>query len=47
MKKRTPVSAIMTKEVITLSSTDDLMTAEKIFKKREDKTYSSSKRKRN
>jgi len=33
MKKRTPVSAIMTKEVITLSSTDDLMTAEKIFKK--------------
>ncbi|WP_428741276.1 CBS domain-containing protein [Tenacibaculum sp.] len=33
MKKRTPVSAIMTKEVITLSSTDDLMTAEKLFKK--------------
>ncbi len=33
MKKRTPISAIMTKEVITLSSTDDLMTAEKIFKK--------------
>nr|BFF36562.1 hypothetical protein BACT7_14240 [Tenacibaculum mesophilum] len=33
MKKRTPVSVIMTKDVITLSSTDDLMTAEKIFKK--------------
>ena len=33
MKKRTPVSVIMTKNVITLSSTDDLMTAEKIFKK--------------
>ncbi|TDQ22826.1 CBS domain-containing protein [Tenacibaculum caenipelagi] len=33
MKKRTPVSVIMTKEVITLSSTDDLMTAEKLFKK--------------
>ncbi len=32
MKKRTPVSAIMTKEVITLSSVDDLMTAEKLFK---------------
>nr|WP_299031022.1 CBS domain-containing protein [uncultured Tenacibaculum sp.] len=33
MKKRTPVSVIMTKNVLTLSSTDDLMTAEKIFKK--------------
>ncbi|CAM1367757.1 CBS domain-containing protein [Tenacibaculum sediminilitoris] len=33
MKKRTPVSVIMTKDVITLSSTDDLMTAEKLFKK--------------
>ncbi|MDO6676401.1 CBS domain-containing protein [Tenacibaculum sp. 1_MG-2023] len=33
MKKRIPVSVIMTKDVITLSSTDDLMTAEKIFKK--------------
>lgn len=33
MKKRTPISVIMTKDVITLSSTDDLMTAEKIFKK--------------
>ena len=33
MKKRTPVSVIMTKEVITLSNTDDLITAEKLFKK--------------
>ncbi len=33
MKKRTPVSAIMSKNVITLSSTDDLMLAEKLFKK--------------
>ncbi len=33
MKKRTPVSAIMSKNVITLSSTDDLMVAEKLFKK--------------
>jgi CBS domain-containing protein len=32
MKKRTPVSAIMSKNVITLSSTDDLMQAEKLFK---------------
>jgi len=32
MKKRTPVSAIMTKEVITLKSTDELTTAEKLFK---------------
>ncbi|CAM1350984.1 CBS domain-containing protein [Tenacibaculum crassostreae] len=33
MKKRTPISAIMTKNVITLTSTDDLMTAEQMFKK--------------
>ncbi|WP_369047658.1 CBS domain-containing protein [Tenacibaculum sp. UWU-22] len=35
MKKRTPVSAIMTKDVVTLASTDDLMTAEKLFKKKQ------------
>lgn len=33
MKKRRPVSAIMSKNVITLSSSDDLMLAEKLFKK--------------
>ncbi|WP_299162757.1 CBS domain-containing protein [uncultured Tenacibaculum sp.] len=33
MKKRTPVSVIMSKNVITLSSTDDLIRAEKLFKK--------------
>ena len=33
MKKRTPVSAIMTKNVITLNHTDDLTTAEQLFKK--------------
>ena len=33
MKKRTPISAIMTKDVITLNYTDDLETAEKLFKK--------------
>lgn len=33
MKKRTPVSAIMSKNVITLSSSDDLLLAEKLFKK--------------
>ncbi|PKH49297.1 CBS domain-containing protein [Tenacibaculum sp. Bg11-29] len=33
MKKRTPVSAIMSENVITLSSTDDLLLAEKLFKK--------------
>lgn len=33
MKKRTPVSEIMTKEVITLNNTDDLRTAERLFKK--------------
>lgn len=32
MKKRTPVSNIMTKNVITINNTDDLMTAEKLFK---------------
>jgi len=32
MKKRTPISAIMTKDVITLSLNDDLLTAEKLFK---------------
>ncbi|PCI07327.1 MAG: CBS domain-containing protein [Flavobacteriaceae bacterium] len=32
MKKRTPVSVIMTKDVITLSLNDDLLTAEKLFK---------------
>ena len=33
MKKRTPITAIMTKNVITLNTTDDLLTAEKLFKK--------------
>lgn len=33
MKKRTPISAIMSKNIITLSSSDDLMLAEKLFKK--------------
>jgi len=33
MKKRTPISEIMTKDVITLNSTDDLDTAERLFKK--------------
>lgn len=33
MKKRTPISQIMTKEVITLNKSDDLTTAEKLFKK--------------
>lgn len=32
MKKRTPVSDIMTKNVITLNHTDSLETAEQIFK---------------
>ena len=32
MKKRTPVSSIMTKDVITLNHTDDLETAERLFK---------------
>jgi CBS domain-containing protein len=33
MKKGTPVSAIMSKDVITLNRTDDLDTAEHLFKK--------------
>ncbi len=32
MKKRTPVQTIMTKNVITLNLSDDLMIAEKLFK---------------
>ncbi|WCO00702.1 CBS domain-containing protein [Psychroserpens ponticola] len=32
MKKRTPVSAIMTKNIIAVNRTDDLETAEKLFK---------------
>lgn len=32
MKQRTPVSVIMTKEVITLNHTDGLETAERLFK---------------
>ena len=32
MKKRTPISEIMTKDVITLNHTDDLETAEHLFK---------------
>lgn len=32
MKKRTPISSIMTKDVITLNHTDDLATAESLFK---------------
>ena len=34
MKRRAPISDIMTKEVITLNSKDDLETAERIFKKK-------------
>ncbi len=33
MKKRVPISTIMTKNVVTLSTTDDLVTAEELFKK--------------
>ncbi|UJH68479.1 CBS domain-containing protein [Allomuricauda sp. SCSIO 65647] len=33
MKKRVPVSQIMTKNVVTISVTDDLVTAEELFKK--------------
>ncbi len=33
MKKRVPVSEIMTKNLITLSTKDDLETAERLFKK--------------
>ncbi len=32
MKKRTPISAIMTLDVVTLNYNDDLTTAEKLFK---------------
>ena len=32
MKKRTPVSTIMTKNIIALNRTDDLETAEQLFK---------------
>ncbi|MFD2568637.1 CBS domain-containing protein [Pseudotenacibaculum haliotis] len=32
MKKRMPVSTIMTKDLITVNHTDDLTTAEKLFK---------------
>ena len=32
MKRRTPISEIMTKDVITLNHTDDLETAESLFK---------------
>ncbi|ARV07435.1 CBS domain-containing protein [Polaribacter sp. SA4-10] len=33
MRKRIPISEIMTKEVVTLNINDDLVTAEKLFKK--------------
>ena len=33
MKKRTPVSTIMTKKVLTLNTNDNLATAESLFKK--------------
>jgi len=33
MKKRVPVTQIMTKNLVTLSLNDDLVTAEKLFKK--------------
>ena len=33
MKKETPVTAIMSKNVITLKHSDELLTAEKLFKK--------------
>lgn len=33
MKRRTPISAIMTSDVITLQNNDDLETAERLFKK--------------
>ncbi len=32
MKKRAPISSIMTKDVMTLNTSDSLVTAEKIFK---------------
>jgi CBS domain-containing protein len=31
MRKRTPISAIMTTDLVTLNITDDLVTAEKLF----------------
>ncbi|NER12612.1 CBS domain-containing protein [Leptobacterium flavescens] len=34
MKKRTPVSAIMSTDLVTLNHTDDLVTAEKLFKEK-------------
>ncbi len=33
MKKRVPISQIMTKNVVTISTSDDLVTAEELFKK--------------
>ncbi len=33
MKKRVPIARIMTKNVVTLSTKDDLLTAEELFKK--------------
>lgn len=33
MKKRVPVSEIMTKDLVTLTVNDDLVTAEEVFKK--------------
>ncbi len=33
MKKNVPVSEIMTKKLVTLKTTDDLVTAERLFKK--------------
>ena len=33
MNKRVPISQIMTKNVVTLSTSDDLVTAEELFKK--------------
>ncbi|WP_298928049.1 CBS domain-containing protein [uncultured Allomuricauda sp.] len=33
MKKRVPVSEIMTRDLITLTTSDDLVTAEELFKK--------------
>ncbi|QTE21902.1 CBS domain-containing protein [Polaribacter cellanae] len=34
MKKRTPISEIMTRELVTISSTDSLEKAEKLFKEK-------------
>ena len=44
MKKRTPISAIMTTDVITLNLTDNLEIAESLFKKKQNPSYSSCKR---